>query len=614
MIKMKKINIVLFWFLVIFIIQLAFGLKALGAQFELKNPINIRDDVQEIALIDNDTERFIDRLLILFVDGMRYDKMLQAATPNMDALRANGTTFANFQAVLPSYSRVNYAAFSAGTTTNITGVYANAHNKPLGLPTFFSLIDSNKMNKSLITSTDSWEDFLGSDADLLVKIEVEGTHTLKEGEKIMKAVNQTLPGNYSDIQVITFEDVDGAGHEYGAASVEYLQTIEKIDHYIGQILSLYKTLNRLENTTIILFSDHGHDDRGGHGDNIYDQMHATLILAGKGIKAKGVTINKKVRINAVIPTLLALTGTPLAPTMNGKILFENINISDKQKAIFAYQQAEIMYQQFNATLKKIKIFSTNTKARYQALGTFVRKDLRNALNNYSLNQFGNVFTSSQQAERSARILLSAVISHYTYLTRLYRTLTTIILTSILLLSIFLLDRKKLLPFTTRGIFTKKTLTPQIVSAVVTVLTAVLVFVIFGANFGATSYNSIKQAVSPILTAFLLSVIVAIFYPWLISWVIERRLKGQKIPFNELKETFVKGTIGSVFFVSLPIFGYLLYICTRYGAWPGATLPPLADSYAYMNISVFGAVLYLIPIIILIVQEIKKAKQNLSTKT
>jgi len=609
MIKMKKVNVLLLWFVVIFTIQLAFGLKALNAQYELKNPINIRDEVKEITLLDTSTERFLDRILILFVDGMRFDKMMEASTPNMDRLMANGTTFANFQAVLPSYSRVNYAAFSAGTTTNISCVYANAHNKPLNLPTFFSLIDSNEMNKSLITGTTSWVDFLGPDADLVVKIEEEGLHTLKEGEKIMAAVNQTLPGNYSDIQFITFEDVDGAGHEFGASSPVYLQTIEKIDGYIGQILDLYQSLNRLENTTIILFSDHGHDDLGGHGDNVYDQMHASLIIAGKGIKNKGVVVSEKVRINAVIPTLLTLLGQPLAPTMNGKILFDYINITEKQKAIFAYQQAEIMYQQFNATLKNINIFSASTKTKYQTLGTYIAKDLKNAFNNYSLNQLTSSFESSQKAEHSARILLSAVLSHYSYLMRLSRTLLTIIISSMLMLSIFILNKKQMLPFTTRAIFTKKTLIAQTTGAIVAILSAILIMVIFGANFKATSFNSSGQIVPPVLLAFFLSTAIAIFYPWLLTWVIERRLRGEKIPFKELKETFIKGTLGAMFFVSLPSFGYILYVSTRYGAWPGAFLPPLPDSYAYMIISIFGAVFSLIAITILTVRELRQFRSK-----
>ncbi|MHA1212785.1 MAG: alkaline phosphatase family protein, partial [Candidatus Heimdallarchaeota archaeon] len=219
----KKLNIILIWFVIIFTLQLTVGLKSLNAQFSLNNPLNISEDVEQIDLVDVPT-RITDQVLILFVDGMRYDKMLEANTPNMDALRANGTTFSNYFSEYPSYSTVNYAAFSTGSSTNYTSVFANAFNEELALPTLYSLIDDPEINKSVITGSNSWMKFFGSFAEVAVKVEAEGYHTLDEGEQIMEAVIQTVPGNFSNIQFIGFEDVDAAGHEVGAASPVYTET------------------------------------------------------------------------------------------------------------------------------------------------------------------------------------------------------------------------------------------------------------------------------------------------------------------------------------------------------------------------------------------------------
>ena len=127
-----------------------------------------------------------DQVLIFFVDGMRYDKMLEANTPNMDSLMVNGTTFSNYHTILPSYSRVNYAAFSTGSTTNMTDVFANGYDEELEIPTLYSLIDSNDLNKSLITDEGGWAKFLGKDSDVTAYPDTV-SHSYLEGLDIKNA-------------------------------------------------------------------------------------------------------------------------------------------------------------------------------------------------------------------------------------------------------------------------------------------------------------------------------------------------------------------------------------------------------------------------------------------
>ncbi|MCK5298870.1 MAG: alkaline phosphatase, partial [Candidatus Heimdallarchaeota archaeon] len=319
----RKVNLLLVWFVVIITLQLSFGIRALTTQFDLNNKHNIVSELEVVPQIGTPTA-ITDQVLIFFVDGMRYDKMLEANTPNMDSLMANGTTFSNYHVILPSYSRVNYAAFSTGSSTNMTNVFANGYDDELEIPTLYSLITGNDLNKSLITDEGGWAKFLGKDSDVVVYPDTV-SHSFEEGLDVKNAALATIPGNFSNIQFIGFDDVDAAGHDFGAASSTYIQMIENTDSYIGEILDLYDSLGQLNNTTIVLFSDHGHEDIGGHGGETNYQTHGSFIFAGKGVTSKGLISDKLVRINSITPTLLSMLGISLAPTMNGPVLFDFID-------------------------------------------------------------------------------------------------------------------------------------------------------------------------------------------------------------------------------------------------------------------------------------------------
>ncbi|HUT80554.1 MAG TPA: alkaline phosphatase family protein [Candidatus Bathyarchaeia archaeon] len=609
----KKLNVILLWFLVIFTIQLAVGLKALNAQFSLNNPLDIKDEVAEIDLIDI-PNRITDQVLFLFVDGMRYDKMLEANTPNMDRLQINGTSYSNFRSVLPSYSTVNYASFASGSSPNFTEVYSNGYNGNLILPTLYSLINSNELNKSLITGGTSWADLFGAYSDLTVKVEVEGFHTLKEGIEIMVAVHETIPGNFSKIQFIGFEDVDAAGHEFGAASSVYIETIETIDTYIGEIIDLYDSMGQLENTTIILFSDHGHADVGGHGANDNDQTHGTLIMSGKGIRYENTIVTERVCINSITPTVLTMLGISLAPLMNGKILDDYITTTLKQNALYAIQSAEIMIQQTNESLNKIKAFSKATRQIYANDIEILKANITEAKTSYSLANYFTAYNDVKETTITIRKLLGTMIFQYDAIKRLSRTILIIGLAAFCSVLIFFLQQRKIIEICHQKILAKELLLPEIITAFTAFIIGVIIFASFKAGFSATNFNSVKQTVPPIMITFGVQVFILIFLPWFLVYILKHKKQSEKKKFKEWRPLFMRGSIGAIFFGTLPIFGYFIYVITVFEPWPNWYFPPINDVYAFMTIGILGCVFILIALIqqfVLIGLDIKLGKQSIS---
>ncbi len=508
----RKVNILVIWFILIFAIQLAFGLRAVTSQYDLNNSLNIREDLLPVALVDT-PGNITDQVLLLFVDGMRYDRMLEVNTPNIDRLRANGTTFSNYYSIQPSYSRVNYAGFSTGSTTNITNVYANAYDKELEIPTFFDIINTTDLTTGLVTGGGGWKLFLERSTDVFVKVKTE-YHGLNQDSFIRDAALTSIQDNFTNIQMVTFIDVDGNGHEFGAASLEYAQAIINADTYIGEILDLYDSLGQLENTTVIVFSDHGMLDEGGHGGLAEQETHASLIISGKGIKSAGVINENLSRMNDVIPTILAMLGLPLAASMNGAILFDSISTSVKTNAIYSIQKAEIMLQHLTISLAKVKLLSAKSKLKYTNLLPTAISNITEAKAQYIAANYNETVTTSQLAEQNSRLLLSNLIFQYGSAEKLARNLFMIGIFVILTATVFFLVRSKIIEITHFEVFTKQLIIPEILGSVIALFVVVVMFVIGGFGYGTSQFNSISQPLIPNLTAFFILLVLGIFLPWL----------------------------------------------------------------------------------------------------
>ncbi|MFW9923621.1 MAG: alkaline phosphatase family protein [Candidatus Thorarchaeota archaeon] len=605
--KRRKLNIILSWFVIICILQISFGTRAAFSQFDLNNRLNIKDDVLPISLIDT-PENITDQFLIIFVDGMRYDRMLDGNTPNLDAIRLNGTTFSNFRSVQPSYSTVNYAAFSTGSSTNLTDVYSNAYDKKLEIPTFYDVINANSdLSLGIVTGSSTWARILGDPSDVVMEADY-GYHAINEDENTFNAAIDTISANFSKIQFVTFGDVDGTGHEFGAASEEYIEVIELTDEYIGEIVQLYSDLGQLEDTTIIVFSDHGMADVGAHGGTGDQETHATLILAGKGIKFQGITTDKLTGINCVAPTILAMLGFPPSTTMNGKILYDFIDISDKDKAIYAIQAAQIMNQQMNLTLNKMGLISKTSRNNYLLEIDYINGNISVAKNHYiALSNYTDTFERAQESETNARIFLSALYYQYSAVAKLLRNLIILGIITLVIFTMFFLWRRKIIEITHSEVITKELIISEILGAGLTSLIIVGMFLIFDFNYSTATFNSPSQALTPNMTALALLLILGIFSPWLFTYLLLRKKKQEFKSFKEWKKPFLRASIGSIAIISLPIFGYFIYYISRFGPWPNWFLPIIDDAYAFMVISVLSCLVYIVAIIFIIILKMRSKK-------
>lgn len=91
----------------------------------------------------------------------------------------------------------------------------------------------------------------------------------------------------------------------------YDQAIAYLDHEIGRLLQALEQRGLLQNTVVIITSDHGEafGEHGiyGHGSTLYlPMLHVPLLLAGPGVMPEGRRVDDWVSLHAIAPTVMEL--------------------------------------------------------------------------------------------------------------------------------------------------------------------------------------------------------------------------------------------------------------------------------------------------------------------
>jgi hypothetical protein len=330
------------------------------------------------AVFEPHTPRLARRVFVVIIDGMRLDKSYEL--PYLDSLRRRGVD-GEAQSHYPSWSRPNYVSILTGVPPAASGVRTNHHSTPVALD---SLMDRAKAG-GLVTAMATDYDVLprlflraraprtgepvqdvvhkpdaDTDADESSDEGVPHEEDLeviddKELAAAVRAPDANLespfsdaryapwPGGFSEagaaltagnaeLVVMLLGAVDVAGHAHGGKSEQYREAALVADHALSRALAGVD----LERDAIVITSDHGHSNRGGHGGIEPEVLTVPFIAAGAGVQPGATPIDA--RLIDVAPTVAALLGIASPGHGLGRTLTE-ILATDKASVI-AYQVAD----------------------------------------------------------------------------------------------------------------------------------------------------------------------------------------------------------------------------------------------------------------------------------
>ena len=286
------------------------------------------------------------KVVIVMVDGLRLDTSLRISLmPFMNDLRSQGA-FAEMHSRPPSFSQPGYA-------TILTGAWPDINDSPpinlvfASIPAFtqddlFSAAHRSGLTTA-ISASNWFEKFLHPET-------LNATYFTSKDDAaadadVMQAAGPMLKGGYS-LVLIHLDQVDYAGHHLGGPlSPAGDAAAKKVDDYLGEIASHLD----FKQDTLIVLSDHGHIDPGGHGGPEPVTLIEPFVMVGANIKPGKYEGIQQVDAAPTVATLLGINlpasaeGGPLTAMLDlpAETLSKALSagLAQKQSLYLAYTSA-----------------------------------------------------------------------------------------------------------------------------------------------------------------------------------------------------------------------------------------------------------------------------------
>lgn len=270
-----------------------------------------------------------NKVLVIGLDGAVLDRVKAANAPHLNGLMAQGLTAKSTLYANP----MGATSSGPGWSTIATGVWPDKHgvkdNSFTGKnytahPDFLTRIEN--ANPALntyaaadwepITSTDQNGPIFSAKVDKRLSLKGDRDGYRNEDPKIAAAAAAELRDQNPDAAFVYLGEIDAAGHSYGAASQQYLDTVARVDVLVGQLLTAVQNRPAYaqENWKILVTTDHGHTNSGGHGGSSIAERGTFVIAKGAGIPAG--SVREDVKLVDVAATALAQVGVS-APGIDG---------------------------------------------------------------------------------------------------------------------------------------------------------------------------------------------------------------------------------------------------------------------------------------------------------
>lgn len=278
-----------------------------------------------------------NKVCLIIVDGLRYDYV-----PYMEyissCIKSNSAILYKSISGIPSYSRPGYERILTGSETEINGIESN-NSKILSLtPNIFSLCKNRKL-KTACSAYYWFEELYPFIINYKYLYFYNDSLVFNKAEEFIKKYKP-------DFIVIHPMEVDNAGHRYGAKSSEYINSVKKVDNNIE------KTWNFIKNDdyTLLITSDHGHKNEGGHGDDCELCINTPLIIMSNNLKNLHLKDNKNsISQIDIAPTICDFLGISKTIYMTGQSLVKNGSDINKIRSLFALCSIKNFKDFFNLT-------------------------------------------------------------------------------------------------------------------------------------------------------------------------------------------------------------------------------------------------------------------------
>jgi hypothetical protein len=295
----------------------------ISSNYAFRSPIKDTPPAAGNVLGDVSTRRVV----IVLIDGLRYDtSMNESAMPALAKLRSEGAQ-AMMHSQAPSFSEPGYS-------TILTGAWPWLNDGPAfnldyaEIPTWTQDNLFTAAHKAGLTTAISgyyWFEKLVPQNAVDTSFYTPGEDKTAD-EAVVAAALPWLKADNAQLTLIHIDQVDYAGHhEGGPLSTKGIEAATRSDVMLSQIAA---TLD-LQKDTLLVISDHGHIDAGGHGGQDPIVLKEPFVLVGAGVKPGNYG---DVNMVDVAPTLAALLGVNIPASAMGEVRTSMLTLNDQVTA------------------------------------------------------------------------------------------------------------------------------------------------------------------------------------------------------------------------------------------------------------------------------------------
>lgn len=263
------------------------------------------------------------KVLLIGLDGVRVDILAQAHTPNIDALIADGTFSDRATTRHPTVSGPGWSSMLIGAWADKHGVLGNdfSENDYATYPDFLTRLEQHDPTFETyavvdwlpLGTDDSGGPLISPAVDSIVAFDGYIDGYADADARTAELAAEYLRTGDPDAAFVYFGNIDVVGHDTHSLSHAYRAAIEEADGHVGTLLAALRARPAYasEDWLILMSTDHGRRDDGGHGEPSLQER--TIFYLASGPSARKGTPATAPSIVDVAVTALAHLGVPLDP-------------------------------------------------------------------------------------------------------------------------------------------------------------------------------------------------------------------------------------------------------------------------------------------------------------
>lgn len=241
------------------------------------------------------------KVLLIGIDGLMIDRAVASGrAKTLSALKEN-SFFAEMSVDMPTVSGPSWTTLLTGQTQDIHKVIDNdfQNHKLAEAPDLLTQAAEN-FSEVITYAAAGWPPLIDpQDVGPVIASRVEdqacGNHYIfvRDGEthgyesidpEVAQHAVQIIKEVGPDISFVYFCGADEAGHNSGTVEGSYFDAIERIDFLVEDLYQSILSRNKesAEKWLLVITTDHGHRDEGGHGGDSAQERASFVIAHGIG--------------------------------------------------------------------------------------------------------------------------------------------------------------------------------------------------------------------------------------------------------------------------------------------------------------------------------------------